>query len=494
MTISLFTLVSLSACGGGGGGTTVAPPPPPPPPPPTGGIGRNGVAVGTVTDFGSIFVNGVEYSTNAADFTINDSTGDESDLSVGDVVTVRGTIDDNGTTGTADTVTFDDLVKGPVDSVNVDGNSLVVMGQTVRVTVDTSYDNTGGIFNPASLEGVLPDQIVEVSGYFNGTGEIVATRIEPKPVGTQFEVHGTVSNLNNTSMKFNLSALVVDFSPPAAIQDFPSGQISQGDFVEAKGMSIDSTTGELTATIVELESRVPGTEDGDRMEIEGYITRFVSATDFDVDGMNVTTNTGTTFTGGDAGDLGLNVKVEVKGDVDANKLLTADEVDIRRPKVIRIVGDADSVHMNSADTLVILGITVTVDDMTRVEDKRSGASGPLDFADINMPAYIEVRGSVDPDATEPSMLAAVLEVDDADTRVILQGFVETVGTSSYTVLGVTIGTGTGTKFFDENDFEISSGDFFTRANANPNSLVKARWTKSSATTITAEEVEFEVEF
>jgi hypothetical protein len=210
--------------------------------------------------------------------------------------------------------------------------------------------------------------------------------------------------------------------------------------------------------------------------------------------MSVTTNGATVFTGGDAGDLGLNVKVEVKGDVDANKLLTADKVDIRRPKVIRIVGDVDSVRMNSDDTLVILGITVKVDEFTRIEDKRSGASGTLTFDNIVLPAYIEVRGSVDPDGTEPAMLAALLEVDDADTRVILQGFVETVGASSYTVLGVTIETGTGTEFFDENDMSMNSVDFFARLNSNPNSLVKARGTETSDTTLTADEVEFEVEF
>jgi len=485
-TLSLFTLVSLSACGGGGGGTSVAPPPPPPPPP-TGGIGRNGVAIGTVSDFGSIFVNGVEYDTDAAAFTINGQPGLQSDLDVGDVVIVKGTIDDNGTTGTADTVMFDDLVKGPVDSINIPGNSLVVMGQTVFVTLDTSFDDS---FSPASLEGVSLDQIVEVTGQFTDVSDIVATRIEPKPAGTQFEVHGTVSSLNNTNMLFNLRGLVVDFSS-AIIQDFPGGQITDGDFVEAKGMSIGGAD-ELTATIVELKSRVPGTEDGDRLEIEGFITRFVSATDFDVDGMPVTTNGATVFTGGVAGDLGLNVKVEVEGDVDANGLLTAEKVDIRRPKIIRIVADVDSVDAAN-NTLVMLGITVSVDSLTRLEDKRSGASGQLNLADIVPTDYVEARGAVDPNATVPAMLASVLEVDDADTRVIFHGHVETVGASSYTVLGVTINTDAQTTTFrDEFDVQITAAEFFARV--APDSLVKARGEEVPGTTLTADEVQFELEF
>ena len=45
-------------------------------------------------------VNGVRYDTTSASFTINDAAGTESELSVGQVVVVQGTIDSNGTTGT----------------------------------------------------------------------------------------------------------------------------------------------------------------------------------------------------------------------------------------------------------------------------------------------------------------------------------------------------------------------------------------------------------
>ena len=55
----------LSACGGGSGGSEPEPPAPPPTPPGSGGISRNGIAVGPINTFGSIVVNGVRYETNA---------------------------------------------------------------------------------------------------------------------------------------------------------------------------------------------------------------------------------------------------------------------------------------------------------------------------------------------------------------------------------------------------------------------------------------------
>ena len=59
-------LALFAGCGGGGSGDSFTPPPTTPPP--TGGIGRNGVAVGPITTFGSIVVNGVRYDTDAATF------------------------------------------------------------------------------------------------------------------------------------------------------------------------------------------------------------------------------------------------------------------------------------------------------------------------------------------------------------------------------------------------------------------------------------------
>lgn len=480
-TLIALILITISGCGGSG---SDGPATTPPTTPPAGGIGRNGIAIGPVSNFGSIIVNGVTYNTDAATFIVDDAAATQADLSVGDVVIVTGTIDNNGTSGTATTVTFDDLVKGPVDSINIVGSSLVILGQPVLVSPDTSFDDS---FNPASLNGVSIGQIVEVSGQIDANDNIVATRIEPKPVGTQFEVHGTVAGLDSANMLFTLRGLTVDYSS-ASLDNFPSGQVADGDFVEAKGVSL--LAGELIATQVELESLLPGANDGDRVEIEGFITRFVSATDFDVAGLAVTTNASTIFVGGVAADLGLNTKVEVEGDIDVNGLLTATKVDIRRAKVVRATANIDSIDAAN-NSLVVLGINVAVDALTRLEDKSNADIDPLTLAGLNVGDYVEVRGGEFP-AGSGNVLATILEREDADTEAILQGFVESVSDPSYVVLGVTINTNGGTVFRDENDLAVSSAEFFNRL--APNSLVKAKGSEVTDTSIAATEVEFEVEF
>ncbi len=475
-------LAGITSCGGGGSSAQQ----PPAATPPVGGISGNGIAIGPVTTFGSIVVNGVRYETGAANFTINDvAGGTQTDLKVGDVVEVIGTINSDGTTGTANSVVFDDSVKGPVESIDLVAGQLIVLGQTVFVSPDTSFDDG---FSPASLDGVSVAQIIEVSGQFDANGNIVATRIEPKPVGTQFEVHGSVTALDRVNMTFNLSNLVVDFSA-ATLDNFPTGQISDGDFVEAKGTML-GTAGELLATKVELETILPGANDGDHLEIEGFITRFVSAQDFDVAGVTVVTNGNTAFDGGTATDLGLNIKVEAEGSIDANGVLVATRIDIRRAKSVRATANVDSVDAAN-NSLVVLGITVTVDALTRLEDKSAADVDPLTLSDLNAGDYVQVRGDEFP-AGSGNIQATIFERDDADTETILQGFVESVSDPSYTVLGVTIGTDGNTVFRDENNVVILATDFFSRVSVN--SLLKAKGTELSDTTIAATEVQFELEF
>ena len=274
----------------------------------------------------------------------------------------------------------------------------------------------------------------------------------------------------------------------ATLDNFPGGQISDGDLVEAKGMTIGGA-GELQATSVELENAFPDVAEDDFAEIEGFITRFVDATDFDVAGFPVTTNAQTIYEGGTEADLGLNIKVEVEGTIDAAGIVVAEKVDIRRAKAVRATALIDSVDAAN-NSVVLLGITVNTDDLTRFEDKSSADVDPLTINDINAGDYVEVRGVEFP-AGSGEILATIFEREDADPDAELQGFVETISDPNFTILGVTIETNGATVFRDENDVVISSTDFFNQLAAND--LVKATGNEVTDTTITATEVEFELE-
>jgi cytoskeletal protein CcmA (bactofilin family) len=437
--------------------------------------------VGPITGFGSVIVNGTTYNTDDAVFTKDGQPATQDDFSVGQVVVVKGSIDDDGTNATADSVEFDDVVEGPVSSHNTTTGEFVVLGQTVRITATTSFDDTPPC--PADLTA----EIVEVSGLADANGVIDATRIECRD-GTWdgvMEVNGIVSGHNAGATTFMINGLEVDYSG-AAVDNFPTaGVINNDDPVEAKGTTLNGNT--LVATRVEYKGNRFADDEGDFAEIEGFITRFSSATDFDVSGLPVTTTGSTTYEGGTAADLGLNLKVEVEGVFDANGVLVAAKVDIKSSTAVRVTGNLDSV---SGNTLTILGITVNTDSLTtRFEDKSDADVDPLRVGDLNSGDYVEIRGQEQPVG---QITAMIVERDDPDTRTELRGFVESENEPNLTVLGVTIATTGATVYRDSRgstEVPMSAVDFW--AAVQTGSLVDARGTATGDTTLTATELELE---
>jgi hypothetical protein len=116
----------------------------------TAGIDRGGITIaGPITGFGSVIVNGVRFSTTGATILVNGVAATEADLAIGQVVRVEGTVDAGGTTGTAQSVTFEDNVTGPIESIDLASGRLVA-GQPVQ----TGPQRLSTIASSLSLEGL----------------------------------------------------------------------------------------------------------------------------------------------------------------------------------------------------------------------------------------------------------------------------------------------------------------------------------------------------
>ncbi len=465
---ALLLTATLAGCGGGYGGQGGSYTPP------TQSAGPAGVAIGAITGFGSVHLNGKKFETTGATITVDGKAATQADLQVGDVIEVRAHHDGASGKDIADTIEMHSNVLGPVDALDAAAQSLRVLGQTVAVSADTSF---GSGISPASLAGVALGDVLRVSGMVGADGTIHATRIERAPSGAVFHVIGTAAATDVVARTLRINALGVDFSA-ATLVDFPSSGPQDGDLVEADGTGLDAA-GQLKATRLERRTGKELRADADgEAEVEGIVTRFASTSDFDVAGTTVAASASTAFDGGSAADLALNVRVEADGTVDASGVLRATRIRIERPATVRLVAQADAVDA-AGGTVTLLGTTVSVTTMTRFEDRSAANLSTLSLADVHTGDWLEIRASQSP-AGSNTLLATRLERRDPAAQVLLSGTVASATAPAFEILGVHIATTPATQFVDATGQTTDAAGFFAGL-AGQRAVALGSWDGSTLT-------------
>jgi hypothetical protein len=271
--------------------------------------------------------------------------------------------------------------------------------------------------------------------------------------------------VDTVARRLRINEQQVDYST-AQLSNFPSGQPANGDLIEVKG-SVNGS-GVLVATRIERRSAsLAGTTD-DSGEIEGLVTRFISAADFDVSGQRITTTASTVYEGGTAANLALDANVEIEGGFDATGRVVARKVQFRQESDVEFAGPVDAVNP-SAGTLVVLGATVRTNPLTRYEDQSSADVERFSLADLRVGDYVEVRAYRD----ASGLVATLLERDDLESDVEVQGPATSVSAPNLVVGGVSVTTDSRTEFRNNDGGSITAAAFFAAA---PGREVKVRGT------------------
>jgi hypothetical protein len=478
----------LTACGGGGGSDAPTPTPTTTTPTPTDAA-KGIEGVGIVKSFGpnleSIVINDASYDAtdNMLEVIVDGVPATLGDLDVGNVVRVAATTDDDGVTAIATSIEQINDLEGPIEAGSIDtaAGTFVVLGQTVRVVAATLFDDD---IMPASLLGLSDEDEVEISGRFDGAGVFVATRVEFDDDAGDFEITGTISNLDTANLRFDINAQTVDYSS-ATLEDFDSGMLADGDLVEVYGDTINAA-GELVAQRVENEAPEFDGDDGDLAELEGYITRFVSATDFDVAGFPVTTTNGTVYEDGTDTDLALGVRVDVEGQLNADAVLVADEIEFEDGEDdsdVEISATVDAVD-SAAGTFEVLGLTVVVRAGTIFEDDSDADLAAFGLSDLNVGDFVETVLV----STDQGLEAIVVARDEADDESSVQGPVDMISNPQLSILGVAVETTASTEFEDADETPVSATAFFDLVEVGDIVEATGAW---NGTALIAEEVEFE---
>lgn len=346
--IALLLLAAmLPGCGGvdsGGTGQTVENTP-------TASTGR-------IAGFGSVIVNGIRWDDDQATIVDDDGvTHPRTDLQLGMVVEIDGRLRGSSGQGTASRIQFGPEIAGPVESVDVAGSRITVLGQAVGIDVDTLF---GGY--AAGLADVQAGQLVQVHAFYDGVaGLYTATRIERKSSLAQYALRGRISGLQGPPVRtFSIGGALVNYASVA-----PSGLPTLANGLSVR-VTLNTTpvSGRWVATSVHTSQRnVPENAEA---ELEGHVSGFVSSATFFVAGVPVdASGPDVMVRHGSLADLADGVRVEVEGEMRAG-VLVATKLDFKRggDQEFELHGTVESVSLLT-QTLVLRGITVTWDNSTR---------------------------------------------------------------------------------------------------------------------------------
>jgi len=414
--------------------------------------GSTGITtVGAITGFGSVFVNGVEYETNSAEYEVEDESAfDDSALKVGMVVKVKGSVNPDGRTGTANQIIYEDEIEGPVQELaplSTDLKTFKVFGVPITVSnSSTFFDKQHDV--GFSFDTLSNDDHVEVSGYFNGQ-TLQATYIKKEDaLDDDFEIKGVITVYDASSDTYTLDTLfgnTITFTLAANVMIPQVGQ-----YVEVEGTPTGPTS--LLAFKVELEDRHHLSDDEGEIEIFGLLTK--SADNWFLNDIPLVM-TGNIEYEPSALENTINnlppegVMVKVEGEY-RNGVLVVDEIDNKQDS-LELKGEVASISATGAKTgtlTIAFGnatgtVTVNLDNNTMYPDDNSMQQFDL-RTDVHTGDYVEVKAMQDQGG---QITATLFDVDDSRGEYEVEGPLDNfTDGSSITAMNVTFTVDGGTVY------------------------------------------------
>jgi hypothetical protein len=378
----------LFACGGGSSGSAGSSP--------SGSAAAN-LASGTLSAFGSVFVNGAEYALDGNTAVVDGDADDAASNAGALLVGMSLEVDASG--GTASRLRYRSAVRGEVDAIDTNSSTMTVMGQTVVVTSGTTFAGhrtSGGVTSAVTqLANVSVGDYVIVYGMLDctnststsactgGTTQVLASLVDEPGAAGAYRVEGFAESVNATTGSFLINGLTVTTTTSGSNATLctPSPcAIANGAFVEVRSASAPvagSASLALAATRIKAASFAPVLVGGETASIEGAVSALDTAGDrFSLRGVTIDgsalASTVATLSDGQI--------VDVTGTVTASGSLLATAITVTHHATFTLIAPLGA-QSASAGTLTVLGQGFTVNSATRFVDFAQGVR-PFNYSDF----------------------------------------------------------------------------------------------------------------
>ena len=352
-----------------------------------GGIGGSGVVMGSITGFGSVYINGVEYDTSNTQFYRDGKRAKQDDFSLGENIEMTGSVDALTGTGVADKISYDSDIKGVVTVASSDNHSLRIMGQDVETTPLTVLNGF------EQLQDLTIENYVEVSGSRNSEGVLIASSIKLiAPFfmnnSSSIAIEGEITRINEDLKMILVQDTIVDYS---AVEDLNSAENKPkiGQYVEVESALNYIQDKILIASSIHSETPYQRFEKGTLLAVKGLVTDFDLnfPSHFRVAGQPVVITDKTKLITGKLDDIFSDTILSVEGLVNENGELVASTV-----IVLPLVQEKESGIIESIDNnkIRLNGKDIIINTSTLLIDQSSQKRKDIKIENLLVGTHIEV--------------------------------------------------------------------------------------------------------
>ena len=406
---------------------------------------------GVISGFGSVYVNGVRYTTKDSYIIANGRKSDEAALKVGMKVVVAAQKSSNDGSNALEVTYLADVI-GAIDAIDLGDTSLTILGQTYLITKATKLDNV--LFTELTV-----GTFVELSAFENEYGNFMVSYLEIKEQQAEQQLTGTISKINKVNKTFTIGQLLVNY-----VDADVTGLLNAGSLVliKSKFPAIDNEFVADEVTAQGLILFIDGT-----LEFAGIVEdmdKEEESTIIKLSGRKYALTDSSDFTQGDDEDLQIGSQVSLIATVIEQESTTSiypiNSIRVELANEISLEGIVESI---TNDSFTIFSQVFSVDSYTQYEDDSEQELRNFNFSDIAIGDRLAL------DAYEVNGLLIRRKIQREETGAIehdshdIEGIVDSIDThqTSFSVKGIVVLTDEHTEFEDVQGVNVDQATFFT---------------------------------
>lgn len=374
--------------------------------------------IGTVSGFGSLYVNGVRYNTDNADFTVNGQLGSEDAIRLGDRVVLSGLTNNQGRF-IANSVNYEATATGQIQHNDYANETITIHGQTFVLTGESNLEEV-------TFNALKQGDFAEISAVYSEQRGFLISKLERKDDEDTLSLTAKVTALDSANNTLTISDTTFDTSNVTVPQELAVGNIVKIEFNQLNDVNV--------ITYIEIENY--DEHDGVSVILDGPIAN-VTDNSITIANTQVLINDDTDFENISLAQLANGTRVVVEAIIINNQHI-AEEI------ALYISADSDIEGVITDIDLALNTITVnereyTITPFTLFDDESSADDKQLTLSSLAIGDFVEIDFYSD-DNDNAFVTKLEREEQSENDEISISGKVSNINldTNTFNVSGITV--------------------------------------------------------